>query len=542
MKNPDPNISYKIKEAIRQHDFKKALALIEKVISSEPRNESILNLKAKIGGITDNSGVRVAALESLILIAPDNLQYSITLAQLHIDNGNTTRAPVIFEPLFDKFQHPDLYFNYAWFLTRAADYEKALINYKKSIELGVQSAEEAHLNIANIYSSWLFSPDMARQHLISAIEINPTYIDALYNLGNLEEDSGNRQAAIQQFEKIRSINPLHGKASARLALAMDTEHASTLISELEILSQKPSVDLDTRIDCFYALGKLHDQKKDYKAAFSSWKSANQLNKRTIGEFNHKVFSDSINKLMEAYSISWFDKVAPSNDFSPVFIGGMFRSGSTLLEQMLSSHPRIVAAGELDYFPRIAQEINAAYPPKTGYATRDLQSIADQYIGKLKAVCPSGSIVTDKRPDNLLHLGLIKTIFPRARFIVTRRQIEDNCLSIYAHRLGKGMVYACDIKDTRFYASELNRLTEYWISLFAGTIHLVSYDELVANPKTVLTGTLNFLDLEWDSTCLDFHRSKNSVSTASVWQVRQPLYKDSSGRRHNYRSQLMAALN
>ena len=165
MKNPDSNISYKIKEAIRQNDFKTALALIEKVVSSEPRNESLLNLKAKIGDITDNRDITAAALESLILIAPHNLQYSITLAQLHVDNGNTTLAPLVFESLFDKFQHPDLYFNYAWFLTRAADYKEALINYKKSIELGLQGPEEAHLNIANIYSSWLFSPDMARQHL-----------------------------------------------------------------------------------------------------------------------------------------------------------------------------------------------------------------------------------------------------------------------------------------------------------------------------------------------------------------------------------------
>ena len=542
MKKPDPNLPHKIKEAIRQDDFKSALVLIEKVIASEPKNEPLLNLKAKIGGITDNSGVTAAALESLILIAPHNLQYAIALAQLHIDNGNTALAPVVFEPLFDKFQHPDLYFNYAWFLTRATNYEKALINYKKSIELGLQGAEEAHLNIANIYSSWLFSPKMARKHLISATEINSKYIDALYNLGNLEEDLGNREAAIEQFEKIRAIDPLHGKASARLALAIDTEHASTLISELEMLSQKSSVGINARIDCLYALGKLHDQEESYEAAFNSWESANQLNKTITGEFNQNVFSDGINKQMEAYSTSWFDKFALCNDFSPVFIAGMFRSGSTLLEQMLSSHPVVMAAGELDYFPRIAQEMNAAYPPKTGYPCSDLESIADQYIGKLNVICPSGSIVTDKRPDNLLHLGLIKTVFPKARLIVTRRQIEDNCLSIFAHRLGKGMAYACDIKDTHFYATELNRLTEYWISLFADTIHLVSYDELVAHPKKVLTDTLHFLDLDWDSKCLDFHQSRNRVSTASVWQVRQPLYKDSSGRHHNYRLQIMSALN
>ena len=176
----------------QQKSFDEALSLIEQILHEDPKNESAQVLKVQIGVHSKNSEIMESALKSLVGIAPINLQYSITLAQLYLDNDEARRAPEVFESLLPQFQHPDLYFNYAWFLTRAAEYKKALINYQKAIDLGLQGSEEVHLNMANIYSSWLFSPDLAKKHLMMALKIKPNYIDALYNLGNLEEDSGNR--------------------------------------------------------------------------------------------------------------------------------------------------------------------------------------------------------------------------------------------------------------------------------------------------------------------------------------------------------------
>jgi tetratricopeptide (TPR) repeat protein len=536
LKDSVSNILREVKSAMQQDNFGDALSLLEQVLKIFPENKTALLYKAEIGMQTRDKQITEAALKSLILIAPHNLQYSITLAQLYFDNGELERAPKVFEPLIQQFKHPDLHFNYAWFLTRAADYNNALENYQKAINLGLQGSEEAHLNMANIYSSRLFQQSLAKTHLMLALKIRPNYVDALYNLGNLEEDSGDRTAAKLQFQRILSIDPSHAKATARLAQANDDD-SPTLISKLERLIENPSIEDDSRIDCLYALGKLHDQQGNYKQAFESWTCANTIDQKFVGKFDRSSFTKSVNRLIEVYSESWFKRIELENRDEPVFICGMFRSGSTLLEQMLASHPQLVAGGELDYFHRTAKKMGSANPPDSGYSTALLNSVADGYNEQLQLMASPETRVTDKRPDNALHIGLIKTVFPQARIILTRRQDKDTCLSIYSHRFARDMNYACDLEDINFYSNELNRLTEHWITLFAETIHVVDYDDLVKDPKQVISGVLRFIHLDWDAACLDFHHLRNVVSTASVWQVRQPLYSRSSGRWKNYRTLL-----
>ena len=142
---------------------------------------------------------------------------------------------------------------------------------------------------------------------------------------------------------------------------------------------------------------------------------------------------------------------------------------------------------------------------------------------------------------MLHIGLIKTVFPNARIIITQRALLDTALSIYSHRFGRDMSYACDLEDIVFYAGQLTRLVDHWISLFPTTITVVDYDNLVRNPQAAITEVLKLLQLDWNEACLTFYRLRNSVSTASVWQIRQPLYESSLARWRNYQSQLEVLL-
>ena len=164
---------------------------------------------------------------------------------------------------------------------------------------------------------------------------------------------------------------------------------------------------------------------------------------------------------------------------------------------------------------------------------ELRSTANGYEQLLRKVTPTGGLVTDKRPDNILYLGYIKSVFPGAKMLVTERNILDNCISIFSHRFGSNMSYACDLGDILFYYKELKRLTEHWNQVFPKSLHSIDYDDIVTNPHTVITDALRFLNLEWDENCNNFHQLRNSVSTASVWQVRKPIYQSSSGRWRNY---------
>jgi hypothetical protein len=151
--------------------------------------------------------------------------------------------------------------------------------------------------------------------------------------------------------------------------------------------------------------------------------------------------------------------------------------------------------------------------------------------------PNAKLITDKRPDNIHYLGLIKTVFPNAKIVFTTRDIRDNSLSLYFQQLSKEFNYANDINQIIHHSQQQKRLMTHWKKLFPKDIIEVSYDELVDSPKPSIAKLLNFLKLDWHNDCLEFHQVKNNVKTVSLWQVRQPLYKASSGRWKNYKEKI-----
>lgn len=250
-----------------------------------------------------------------------------------------------------------------------------------------------------------------------------------------------------------------------------------------------------------------------------------------------------NDLMRVFSREWFDEIEPISDASPIFICGMFRSGSTLTEQILASHPMVTAGGEVDFFVRKIQSNFAQYPASVlGSNPEVLKNLADDYISHLGKTFPDAAHITDKRPDNYLHLGLLKSLFPKTRIIYTSRNPLDNCLSVFFLRLGNAMNYATDLGDTAHYLKQCNRLMDHWKQMFGQNIFEVNYDDLVRDPRPVIENMLEFCGLDWSDNCLEFHRLDNIVKTASVWQVRQPLYQKSSGRWRNYEKQLASLKN
>ncbi len=533
----DINYIRQAKRSITKGDLSSAKIAIKSALLQHPNHYEALILDYDIARVEKNITEQKAKLKSLIKQKPEMLQFSIELAKIYIDTKQYEKAPKVFEPLFKLFNHPDLFFNHAWFLTRTAEYQKAICQYEKAIDLNINFKEEVYLNIANILSTWLKEPDKARDYLNKALTINPRYIDAIYNLANLEEDLGHRSKAISLFKKVIDLNPLHGSASARLALASDDENCGDLIYNLEELIKNSKLNRIASCECFYALGKLHDQNQSYAKAFQYWEKANQLNKSQQKQFDGKEFENQVTEIISKYDSEYIKKHSLKTKTQPIFIAGMFRSGSTLLEQMLSSHDRVNAGGELDYFVRHFEAFEMEGLTHTEEIRYRLTKIQRAYDEILKRHGSPELLVTDKRPDNIFYLGLILTIYPSAKILVTKRNLLDNCLSIYSNRFSEKQNYACDIGDIKTYAAQTNKILMHWKNIFKNNIHIVNYDELVADPKAQLTEALKFLNLEWQESCLKFHKLKNLVQTASVWQIRKPLYKNSSGRWINYKNEL-----
>ena len=203
----------------------------------------------------------------------------------------------------------------------------------------------------------------------------------------------------------------------------------------------------------------------------------------------------------------------------------------MVEQIVGGHSKVTAGGELDLIPALVATIDL-YPEAV--ATADAATVRRWRETYIAGLPPHDGLLTDKRPDNFLHIGLIKTLFPSARIVHTRRDPRDNLLSLYFLHLDPGMVYALDLSDAAHWHGQYVRLMDHWKALYPNDIFDVDYDLLVREPQPLIARLLDFLGLDWEDAVLDFHRQKSAVKTASVWQVRQPLHDRSSGRWRNYR--------
>jgi len=430
---------------------------------------------------------------------------------------------------------PDSWYNLAWLQRQARQYERALASYDEALRRGVREPEEAHLNRAAILSDHLARTDEAEAGLEAALALKPDYLPALLNLGNLHEDRGNRAAAEAAYRRALEVVPDNALALSRLAsVSHAPELDEGLAERLRTAIRRQGASAAEQADLGFALAGLLDAAGHFDEAFEAARAANAASRAATGaRYDGSVAEHYIDQLIESFAVP----VPAGDEPAPIFIVGMFRSGSTLVEQILAGHSRVRAAGELEFVPELVKRI-PNYP--SAVATADEATIGDWgrfYLEGLASIAPNDVLVTDKRPDNFLHIGLIKTLFPNAKVVHTRRNRLDNLLSLYFLHLGPEMAYALDLDDAAHWHGQYERLMRHWKSLYPNDIFDVDYDELVRSPDAVVEDLLKFLDLQWEAGVLDFERRERPVKTASVWQVRQPLHARSSGRSRNYENEL-----
>ena len=432
---------------------------------------------------------------------------------------------------------PGSWYNLGWLQKQARHFEDALASYRQALDRGVDEPEEVHLNQAVILSDHLSRPEDALAELEAALALNPIYVPALLNLGNLHEDRGDRAAASDAYQRALAQQPGNALALARLAGVSDAD--DELIERVRAAIAQAQTSPAEKADLGFALGRLLDQAGDYDAAFEAYAEANRASAASYGPkfrgYDRSAQEQLVDRLIAAFPVPAQPRES-SEGQAPLFICGLFRSGSTLVEQILAGHSRVAAGGELDLIPALVARIQP-YPEALEAADPAMfERLRRTYLAGLPAG-GSGKIVTDKRPDNFLHIGLIKAMFPEAKIVHTQRDPLDNLLSLHFLHLDPAMAYALDLEDAAHWHGEYRRLMAHWKALYGDDIHDVDYDQLVREPRPVVERLLAFCGLEWEDQCLAFHSGERVVKTASVWQVRQPLYTRSSGRWKNYERHL-----
>jgi tetratricopeptide (TPR) repeat protein len=465
--------------------------------------------------------------------------------------GQVTEAIEAYVRLLESWPGlPNCWYNLGLLQRKAGRYRAALAAYQEALERGISQPEEVHLNRGVVYSDGLLDYEAAEHEIEQALRLNPAYTPALINLANLHEDLGWRDRAAVVYERILAIEPHNSRALARYAgLTTFTTLDDPLIARLRQALLPQTVSIADRANIEFALGRALDGCGAYAQAFETYRSANRHSRESAGpsfrEYDLKREEQFVESLIAAFQVAGqghgprlSSTAAAAANPTPIFICGMFRSGSTLTEHLLANHPQIRAGGELNFLPRAVQSQLAPFPESmSSVSTWQLETLAEEYVGMLRGLFPHAELVTDKLPYNFLYIGLIKALFPQAKIIYTKRDALDNCLSIYFLHLDQGMSYALDLMDTGHHYVLHRRLMRHWIALFGRDIHCVDYDQLVVDPKSVMQGTLDFLGLPWNDACLAAPSTGRPVKTASVWQVREPLYRRSSGRSGHYEGQL-----
>jgi len=433
----------------------------------------------------------------------------------------------------------DSFYNYGLALADALKFEEAVDAYKKAVTLNPQYGL-AYNNLGSAYEQ-IDDEDAAYDAYAKAIEINPNHSEAQHNLGAILNQRGKNEEAKACYIKAIEANPnftyAHHSLSTLKKYTEDDPHLEMLEN---LATQAPQMDHEMQTKFWFALGKARGDIKQYKESFEAYERANKLHRQTY-PYNVEDAKASIEEITAGFDEEFASKESVGcEDKAPVFILGMPRSGSTLIEQILDSHSQIHGAGELKYLSDIIVDVTKGEADKNymlwlSEASDDqLKEVGERYIERLRQHSDGALRIVDKMPGNFFYAGLIYKILPNAKIIHSMRDPMDICISNYTRMFKQIMPFAYDLKELGQYCRLCHDMMDHWRSVLPEqSLYTMKYESLVDDLEGKARELIEFCGLEWEESCLDFHKNKRVVKTASHNQVNKPIYKTSVKRWKKY---------
>lgn len=361
----------------------------------------------------------------------------------------------------------------------------------------------------------------------------------LLKISNLDR-RGRRDESWALLQPLLDAEPKHPGVAVQFSMAAKRhDRVPEALERLYAVLDEPDLPSTARSMVNFELGRTNDSLGNYDAAFEAYARANDLNELT---YDHQRAADKQAATEKMYAPGWQSRFAQANHLSdrPVFVVGMPRSGTSLVEQIIDCHPLAHGAGELTWVGDAAREIakemtgEAVFPKGMDAVDSDLlDKHAHQFLDLLSEISEGAQRVTDKLPHNHLYLGLIEQLFPNARILHCKRDPIDTCLSCYFQNFYAGHAYSYDLTNLAKQYRLYDRAMAHWYSVSTLPIMEIQYEEMVADQERVSRRMIDFIGLEWDDACLRFHESSRRTLTASYDQVRQPIYRASLSRHQHY---------
>lgn len=571
---PDQRVP-QVMRLIGQGRFEDAARLCAQLLHDHPGHPQGRFASALIDRQTGHLARALATLDDLAEQLPQNPAIRAERASTQVMAGQPERAMPVLEELAAKM--PDQPFAHYWIgqaHLRSFRGAQAVACFERVRQLSpsdhnvLQPLAAAHLAMGRAR--------VAEEVLRELLTTHPDHVEGLNSLTAALEQQNRLAEAGEVFRRVLELAPDNGRATAGLARVLQTEgrrdEAVELLREAFGRDNPPPVVISTfaavcsspedRRACIqaarealtkqhyaaqdrsalcFAAARLLDAEGDYDEAFALYAQGNALSPKLYRPSEKRLYTDHIIKTFSAASIKTMPRARASSD-RPVFILGMPRSGTTLVEQMLAAHPAVHAAGEVQELRLIWRDLvhklgRGSVTGLSRLSQADVDGAARRYLDHIKAQSGDARRITDKMPHNFEQLGLINLLFPQARVIHCARSPLDTCVSCHTIQLGMAHAYSNDLSHLGHAYAEYRRLMEHWRGALDVPMMDVVYEEVVADIEAMARRIVEFAGLPWDDACLRFYEARRAITTASVDQVRKPIYNSSVGRWRRYEKHL-----
>ena len=506
--NEDYGLLYKGVRHLHASRYRKAEDAFKKVLIEDENNIDALRFMGILAFKSGNHDIAEAMLTKALKLDPTYSLVWANLAQVFSVTGQLDKAKKSFKNILNMEPKNGLIWaEYGTVLTKLANYEEGRDAYLKALE---------------------FKPDSPRVHL---------------SLGHVYKTMGEIDNSIDSYKNTILQNNLSGEAYWSLANLKTYSFSENEIKDMEDTLKGDMSDIE-RSQMHFALGKAYEVKKDFDKSFKNYYEGNKVKKGLI-KYSSDDTTDNTKRILNFFNKENIQKLAKSStgDRDPIFVLGMPRSGSTLVDQIISSHSKVDGTQELPNIIKIAAELNTNnqnnYPEVLKELDESkLSNLGKDYISETAWARDSAPFFIDKMPNNFIHIGLIKTILPNAKIIDTRRDPMDTCFSCFKQFFARGQLFTYSLEDLGNYYTDYIRAMNHWHNVYGKDIYTIHYDNVINKTEETIRELIDYCELPFEKECLEFYNSSRPVKTPSAEQVRQPIYKSGLNYWKNYEKHLL----
>ena len=508
----------------------KALNAVEALIENYPNEHLLHNICGACHSEIGSIGLAIENFKKAILINQDYAEAKYNLGVAYQKTNQLDSAAQYYElAISAQHAYPTAHNNLGIIYLTKGLVDQAVKCFEWAIAYSPNYAE-AHNNLGSAFQE-LKQFENAKKEFEKAVYINANYAQAFHNLGILCEIINLPKEAIIHYEKSIEINPEFAEAYRNLSKIKKYKKKDPQIPQILSLYSSDKINLADKARLGFALAYINEDLGNNDEYFKYLNEGNRLRKDEINYSfeDSKNFHSIITNLFESDQPIIKKPSKKTLDIKPIFIVGMPRSGTTLVEQIISSHNAVHGAGELLNFRNILTPIldNHLNENRKSFLTEDFISIREEYINSLISLKTEEKIITDKMPMNFRLLGFILSAIPEAKVVHVKRDPMATCWSNYNHYFTAGNGFSFDQKDLAEFYNLYLEIMDLWHELFPNKIYDLCYEDLTTNQEEETRNLLEYCDLAWDKKCLDFHKNKRGVLTASSAQVRKKIYQGSS---------------